>query len=161
MAVRALRSLVAILVGPHELAHAAVARLAGMTPEITLLPEHASGIPLGQFDATIPPSTSTNVIRVCALAPLPINLAVAVGVGTALPADSPLAVALFPLIAYWATLSGGDVAVAANPVAARNAGRFRAPGRWWQTVASLLLVPPVAVAVAVSLLVDLPPPVSP
>jgi hypothetical protein len=155
MAARPLRFLVAVLVGPHELAHAAVARLAGMRPEVTLLPERARGTPLGRFDAAIPPSTPRFAIAACALAPLPTGLAAAVAVGAALPPGSPLAVASFPLIAYWATLSDGDLAVAANPEAARAAGRFRAPGRRWHAAASLLLVPPVALAVAAALLTDL------
>jgi hypothetical protein len=125
--------------------------LAGLEPTITLLPQVQGAIPLGQFDASIGPSTPTSVIRLCALAPLPLNLGIAAALGAVLPAASPATVALFPLVAYWATLSGGDVAVAATPQAAREARQFRAPRRWWQTPVVIALTPVIVVIVAVLL----------
>jgi hypothetical protein len=152
---RTARAVAAVLVGPHELGHAVPAWLAGLEPTITLLPEARGAIPLGQFDAAIGPSTPTSVIRLCALAPLPLNLGVAAALGTALPATSPVTIVSFPIVAYWAALSAGDVAVAANPQAAREAGRFRTPRRWWQTLVAIALTPVIVVIVAV-LLFELP-----
>lgn len=148
---RTARAVAALVVGPHELGHAVPAWLAGIEPTITLLPQVQGAIPLGQFDAAIDPSTPTSVIRLCALAPLPLNLGVAAVLGAVLPAASPATVVSFPIVAYWATLSGGDVAVAANPQAAREAGRFRAPRRWWQTPVATALIPVIVVIVAVLL----------
>lgn len=153
---RAARAVVAVLVGPHELAHTLPAWLAGLDPTIRLLPQAQGTVPLGQFDAAISSSTPTGVIRLCALAPLPLNLGVAVVLGAVLPASSAATVVLFPLVAYWATLSAGDVGVAANPRAAREAGRICAPQQWWQSPTALALTSVTTVTVAV-LLFDLFP----
>lgn len=150
---RTARAVAAVLVGPHELGHAVPARLAGLEPTITLLPQARGAIPLGQFDAAIGPSTPTTVIRLCALAPLPLNLGVAAALGAAFPAGSPVTVVSFPIVAYWATLSDGDVAVAANPQAAREAGGFRAPRRRWQTAVAFALIPVIVAIVAAFLFV--------
>ena len=95
------------------------------------------------------------MIRICALAPLPLYLGVATVLGSVLSAESPLTVVLFPVVTFWATLSGGDLAVATNPAAVREAGRFQAPVRWWQTPASLVLILVVTVVVAALLFTDI------
>jgi len=155
MGVRATKILVGLLVGPHELGHAIPAAVAGLSPEITILPTWDGATPLGQFDATVPASTPRAVIRLCALAPLPLYLSVAIVLGTILPAESPVTMVLFPLVAFWATLSVGDIAVAANPAAVREAGRFQAPTKEWQILVFLLLIPVVTGIVAVVLFTDI------
>jgi hypothetical protein len=62
---------------------------------------------------------------------------------------------LFPVVTYWATLSGGDIAVATNPAAVREAGRFQAPIQLWQRRASLVLIPVVTVVVAALFFTDI------
>jgi hypothetical protein len=155
MGVRAAKIFVGLLVGPHELGHAIPAAIAGLSPKITILPAWDGATPLGQFDASVTASTSPTVIRICALAPLPLYLGVATVLGTILPAESPLAVVLFPAVTFWATLSSGDIAVATNPAAVREAGRFQAPIQRWQTPMSLVLIPVVTVVVAALFFTDI------
>jgi hypothetical protein len=146
------RLLVTPLVVPHELAHALPARLAGLAVEVSVLPDWAGAeVPLGQFNADLGPGTPLWLIRLIAVAPLPVHLAVAVLVGWLLPATSPLAIPLFLLVSFWASLSGGDLAVAANPRAAREAGEFLVPGSRWENL-SLLVIPATAVAVGLFVL---------
>lgn len=120
-------SLIAVLVLPHELAHALPARFAGLEAEVTLRPEwDGPEVPLGRFNAAIDRETPRWLVRLVAVAPLPTFLALAAVVGWALPADS-TAVFVFPLLAYWGALSSGDIAIASNPQAACEAGEFLAP----------------------------------
>jgi len=147
---RLARVVVGVVVLPHELAHALPARLAGLEAEVSVLPDRGQGVPLGRFDAAVDRSTPPALVRLCALAPLPTHLAVAAVLGAVVPAGSAL-VALFPLVTFWATLSAGDLAVAANPTAATEAGRFQVPTKRWHTPVSLLFVPPTALAVALLL----------
>ncbi len=155
MGVRVAKILVGLLVGPHELGHAIPAAMAGLSPKITILPAWDGATPLGQFDASVTGSTPPAVIRTRALAPLPLFLAIAAVLGTILSAESPLRMVLFPVVTYWATLSGGDIAVATNPAAVREAGRFQAPIQWWQQRASLVLIPVVTVVVAALFFTDI------
>jgi hypothetical protein len=133
--------LLAVVVFPHEVAHAVPARLAGLDVEVTLLPEwDGPEVPLGRFNAALDQDTSLWLVRLIAVAPLPTYLGVAAGVGSVLPSDSP-AVVLLPVLTYWATLSGGDIAVAADARAARDAGEFLAPRVAWSDQVMLALVP--------------------
>ena len=60
---RVARALVAPIVLPHELAHALVARVAGLDPTIELLPRwEGQSVPLGRFDAVVDATTPTWVI---------------------------------------------------------------------------------------------------
>jgi hypothetical protein len=148
--------LAALAALPHEVAHALPARLAGLDPEVTLLPRWAGeGTPLGQFDAAIDNSTPAWLVRLIAVAPWLtfVGLAVLLGpvVRVTLPPVVGVVVTLF--LALWASLSGGDLAVAANPDAARAAGRFSVPTAGWEsrladllTVGTVLLVAVLLVA---------------
>ena len=148
---RLARAVVGVLVLPHELAHALPAWLAGLDVEVSVLPDRTSGVALGQFDAAVDSSTPAALIRACALAPLPTHLLVAATLGAVVPATSSLLTVLFPLVTFWAVLSGGDLAVAANPEAAREAGRFQVPRQRWHTPVALVSVPLTALAVALLL----------
>jgi hypothetical protein len=128
MTAPAVRLVLAPLVLPHEAAHALPAVVAGLDPEITLLPSWDDPArPLARFNASLDRTTPTWLIRTIALAPFPIHLALAAGVGALVPADSPLVFPLFVLHTFWASPSEGDIAVAANPDAACAAGEFLAP----------------------------------
>ncbi|MFC5367552.1 hypothetical protein [Salinirubrum litoreum] len=136
--------LAAVAVLPHELAHALSARLAGLDPEVTLLPTWAGeGTPLGQFDAVIDESTPAWVVRVIAVAPWLTFVGCAVLLGPVLRVALPPVVGLVVtlLLALWGSLSAGDLAVAGNPRAARTAGHFTVPTAGWESgVADLLTV---------------------
>ncbi|MFB6243876.1 MAG: hypothetical protein ABEH80_07230 [Halobaculum sp.] len=135
------RVVVGLLVLPHEAAHAVVAALAGLDPEVTVLPDwDGSAEPLGQFDADIPPETSTWVIRLIAVAPLVIYLGVAAVVGAVSRSTSLSSLAAALVIGFWASLSDGDIAVAANPHAARDAGRLLVPPSRWSRFSPLVTV---------------------
>jgi hypothetical protein len=138
---------------PHELAHALVARLAGLSPTVEILPQwDGPATPLGRFDAAIGDATPTWVIRAVAVAPLPIHLAVTAGLRLTVAPEGPLVVPLLLYLAYSASLSGGDVAVCARPTAARDAGAFVVPASRWQAL-PVLTAPVATVAVAALLLV--------
>ncbi|MFB6297460.1 MAG: hypothetical protein ABEH56_02950 [Salinirussus sp.] len=146
------RLLLAAAVLPHEAAHALPAHLAGLDVAVTLLPEwDGPEVPLGQFNAHLDRETSLWLVRLIALAPLPTYLGVAAGLGAVLPDRSPATVLLLPALTYWATLSGGDFAVAAHPRSAREAGEFVAPRASWGDRLALALVPPNTLLVAVFL----------
>jgi hypothetical protein len=142
------RALVAPVVLPHELGHALPATLAGLPASISLLPDwDGPETPLGLFDADLDRTTPLWLIRLIAVAPLPLALSVAALLRlVSLPA--PLALAAFFLCAAAGTLSSGDVAVAANPAAARDAGQFRVPVAGWETFASDLSTVTSTLAVA-------------
>ena len=86
---RVARALVAPIVLPHELAHALVARVAGLDPTIELLPRwEGQSVPLGRFDAVIDATTPTWVIRAVAVPPAPKSLGVAAIVRTPGPPEA-------------------------------------------------------------------------
>jgi hypothetical protein len=132
----------ALAVLPHEVAHALPARAAGLSVEVTLLPEWAgSGTPLGRFDAAIDETTPRPLVRLVAVAPWLcfVGLALLLDALVALP--RPLAVLAVVALSLWASLSPGDLAVATRPDAAREAGRFVAPAaRWTRPLADGLTV---------------------
>jgi hypothetical protein len=148
--------LAALAVLPHEAAHALPARLAGLDPEVTLLPAwEGDGTPLGQFDADIDGSTSAWLVRLIAVAPWLtfVGCAVLLGPvgGVALPPVVGVVVTL--LLALWASLSAGDLAVAGNPDAARAVGRFTVPTAGWESGVADLLTVGTVLLVAVLLVV--------
>lgn len=146
------RLFLAVVVLPHELAHAVPARLAGLDTDVTLLPEWGGPEqPLGQFDATIGPETPLWLIRIVAVAPAVVFLGVAAALGEVLSPRSPVSYVLVPALAYWAALSNGDIAVAVNARAARRTGAFRAPRLSWGDPLALALVPLTVVAVGLLL----------
>jgi len=145
---RVARALVAPIVLPHELAHALVARVAGLDPTIELLPRwEGPTVPLGRFDAVIDATTPTWVIRAVAVAPTPISLGVAAVVRATGTLEGVLAVPLVLALGYTGSLSGGDIAVIVNPTAAREAGRFVVPPTRWQAL-SVVVAPVTTLAVA-------------
>ncbi len=145
---RVARALVAPIVLPHELAHALVARVAGLDPTIELLPRwEGPTVPLGRFDAVIDATTPTWVIRAVAVAPTPISLGVAAVVRATGTLEGILAVPLVLALGYTGSLSGGDIAVIVNPTAAREAGRFVVPPTRWQAL-SVVIAPATTLAVA-------------
>ena len=144
------RLALAVLVVPHELGHALPATLARLPYSITLLPEwDGAARPLGRFNADLDPDTPSWLIRAIAVAPLPVfvGLAALSGQFTTLP--RPVAIAVFLCCSYWATLSGGDLAVAANPDEVRSAGEFLVTVAGWETTASDMLTVVTVVLVAV------------
>jgi hypothetical protein len=142
---------VAPVVLPHELGHALPAVLAGLSWRVRLLPEwEGSATPLGQFDATLSATTPRWLIRLVAVAPLPLYLGVAVLLG-AVELPTPVAVLAVLFCAAGATLSAGDLAIAANPTAAREAGQFRVTAAGWESPVADLLT--VVTTVVVALLV--------
>lgn len=145
------RRVVAVCVLPHELGHALPAWLAGLDVEVTVLPAwHGTGTPLARFNAPLETGTPLWLIRLIALAPLPLYLAVAAVVGTLLPGDSLVGFPVLAALSFWAVLSQGDLAVAASPELVRESGEFLAPASP-QTAAAMLLLSPATV-LAISLL---------
>ena len=145
---RVARALVAPIVLPHELAHALVARVAGLDPTIELLPRwEGQSVPLGRFDAVVDATTPTWVIRAVAVAPAPISLCVAAVVRATGTLEGVLAVPLVLALGYTGSLSGGDIAVIVNPTAAQEAGRFVVPPTRWQAL-SIVIAPATTLAVA-------------
>jgi hypothetical protein len=150
---RLARLLVAVCVLPHELGHALPAWLAGLEPEITVLPAwEGSGRPLARFNAAVDRTTPAWVIRLVALAPLPLALGGAALAGSVLPPDSPAAFPLLAALSFWGALSQGDLAVAADPGAVRETGEFLAPSSPGTASAMLLLTPATVLGVSVLLL---------
>lgn len=128
---RIARLAVAVAVLPHEAAHAAAARLFGLDAEVEVLPAwEGTGRPLGRFDAEVPESTPSAVVRVVAIAPLA-YVGVAAVLDAALPAGSDLRLLAIAPLAYWAALSNGDLAVAADPETVRERGRFLVTDEGW------------------------------
>jgi len=128
---RITRVLVAIAVLPHEVAHAAVARLFGLDAEVELLPAWAGpGHPLGRFDAPVSRETPTAVVRAVALAPVA-YVGVAAALDALLPGGSGVRYLAIAPLAYWAALSNGDLAVAADPETVRERGRFLVADEGW------------------------------
>ena len=149
---RVARVIVAPIVLPHELAHALVARVAGLTPTIEILPQwDGPSVPLGRFDAPVDATTPTWVIRAVAVAPVPLSLAIAVLVRATGALEGVLAVPLVVVLGYTGSLSGGDIAVVVNPTAAQEAGRFLVPPTRWQALS--VIIAPVTTLVVAALLV--------
>lgn len=147
----AARAILAVVVLPHELAHALPARLAGLRVDITVLPEwDGPDVPIGRFDARLEPETPLWLIRLIALAPFPAFVGVAAVLGR-LPLADPVSLALLPGLAVSATPSGGDIAVAANPRAARDAGGFTVPRSAWADRLTVGAVPFTTLLIAVLL----------
>ncbi len=131
------RIALAPLVFPHELGHALPALLAGLPYTVELLPEwDGPAQPLGRFDAVVDDGTSPTLIRTIAVAPLPIFVGLAVALRTLVAPPPGLALPLVALCAFWGTLSDGDLAVAADPDAAREAGEFVATVAGWERAAA-------------------------
>lgn len=144
---------VAPLVLPHEMGHALPAWLARLDWTVSVLPDYEGRqVPLGQFDAALQRTTPTWLIRLVAVAPLGVHLALAVALDLTLQPTSSVRVAAFPVVSFWATLSGGDLAVAASPDEARAAGAFVVAGAVWQERASTLLTLVVVLVVGFVLL---------
>lgn len=131
------RLLVGAVVLPHEYAHALPAILAGLDYDVTLLPAwEGSASPLGRFRGAADPTTSPTLIRVIALAPLPVFLAVAAGARLLIALPLPAALVAVVACSWWGTLSAGDLAVAANPDAARRGEPFVVPVSGGERVAA-------------------------
>jgi hypothetical protein len=146
-----IRFAIAACVLPHELGHALPAWLAGLDVEVTVLPAwDGDGTPLARFNAPLEPETPLWLVRLIALAPLPLYLAVAAATGVALPPDSLVGFPALAALSFWAGLSQGDLAVAASPKRVRETGEFLAPASPQTATAMLLLSP--ATVLAVSLL---------
>lgn len=144
------RLALAVLVVPHELGHALPATVARLPYSITLLPAwEGSAKPLGRFNADLTPDTPAWLIRTIAVAPLPlyVGLAGLLRLTTTLP--RPAAIVAFLCCSYWATLSAGDLAVAANPGEVRTAGEFLVTVSGWETTASDMLTVVTVLLVAV------------
>lgn len=144
------RAVVAAAVLPHELGHALPAALARLPFSVTLLPEwDGSGRPLGRFDAEVDAATPSWLIRLVAVSPLLLYVSLAGVLRVAVALPRPAAVAVFLLSSYWATLSAGDLAVAANPDEVRESGRFLVSVTGWETTASDMLTVVTVLLVAV------------
>jgi hypothetical protein len=147
------RLIVAPFVLPHELGHALVAALAGLPFTVTLVPEHDGPVtPLGRFDADVDRATPAWVIRLVAVAPLPIYVGVAVLLRATTTLPEPAALVALFFCAAWASLSAGDVAVAAAPEAVRRAGTFSVDIAGWEPRAADLLTVVTTLLLAVVLL---------
>lgn len=72
--------------------------LTGFDPKPTLLSKREGSTPLGRFDAAVGPSAPMSVIRLCALAVLPLYLGVAAALWTVLSGGSQLAVVPWPTV---------------------------------------------------------------
>ncbi|MFT4881003.1 MAG: hypothetical protein ACI9CA_001803 [Natronomonas sp.] len=145
------RLVVGVCVIPHELGHALPAWLAGLDIEVTVLPAwDGDGTPLARFNAPLESGTPLWLIRLIALAPLPLYLGVAAGAGVVVPSNSLVGFPVLAALSFWAVLSQGDLAVAASPERVRETGEFLAPASP-QTATVMLLLSPATV-LAVSLL---------
>jgi hypothetical protein len=146
------RLAVAPVVLPHELAHATVAAAFWLPYTVTLLPAFDGPVtPLGRFDADVGPTTPRWQIRLVAVAPLPLFVCLAAVLGT-LPLPAPVAVVAWFLCAVSASLSAGDLAVAAAPEAVRRAGAFTVELAGWEPRAADLLTLVTALVVGVLVL---------
>ena len=142
------RVVVAPLILPHELAHALIPTIAGYSWTIHVLPDwDGAGTPLGQFDMVVDDTTPLWVIRLAALAPLPLYLSVAVLLGV-FELGGAVALAAILFCAFSGTLSGGDLAVATQPAAARASGEFVVTPAGWERTASDVLTAATTVVIA-------------
>lgn len=111
-----IRRLLFALSVPHELAHLAV--IAPWASDVRIVGSPTIGgqgldRPLAMAAANLPPDTPTAAVRAAAIAPLAVFVGGAVGVEFLVrPAGgSPIALLVGFLLAFWATLSAGDLAV--------------------------------------------------
>ncbi|MFB6191767.1 MAG: hypothetical protein ABEI11_00420 [Haloarculaceae archaeon] len=147
-----------LLTLPHELAHAAAMRPWTADVRVDLEPTRderfvGRGLdrPLARFDAAVPLDTPPWAIRLCAVAPLPAFLAVAVVLDAVLglAGVSSGTLVATAAVAYWASLSDGDMAVFLSPEEVIDAGAFVVAGvPRAATVASPLLTLATTVVVA-------------
>ncbi|ERG94740.1 MAG: hypothetical protein J07HQW2_01181 [Haloquadratum walsbyi J07HQW2] len=146
------RVLVAPIVLPHELAHAAIAVLLGLDPVIRILPQWSgTAVPLGQFNAEIDTSTPTWAIQAVAAAPLPVYLSVAALTGIFMSVDTAAILPVILLLSFSASLSVGDIAIINNPAEAREAGAFVVQDSTWQNIT--VITTPITTAVIAILLI--------
>jgi hypothetical protein len=146
-----------VLAAPHELAHLVAllpwTRAVGVDLDPTSDPRFAGrGIdrPLARFDATVPATTPRWAIRLVAVAPLVVfaGLAVLLDVWLGLAGVSPTTLAATVAVAFWASLSDGDLAVVLDPEQVVDAGalvvtgtpRFLGPASTVLSVATTLFV---------------------
>jgi|GEM_PF-3247810 len=147
---RPLRRLAAAVVFPHELAHVVPAAAAGLSITLKPLPEwEGDADPLWQFDAELDRDSPLWLIRLVAVAPLVVFVAVAVGLRVGGLVSGTVALPVAVLCALWGSLSAGDLGVALSPAEARSHGQFLATvDRRTRLVADVLAV---ATTVAVTL----------
>lgn len=146
------RVIVAPIVLPHELAHAAIAVLFGLDPVIRILPQWSgTTIPLGQFNAEIDTSTPTWVIQAVAVAPLVVYLTVASLVGIFISINATIILPVILLLSFSASLSAGDIAIISNPVEARQAGAFVVQASTWENIT--IITTPITTGVVAILLI--------
>jgi hypothetical protein len=151
---RLLRFVAVPLALPHELGHALVARAAGLAPTVTLVPAFDGPVtPLARFDAPLDDTTPPWVVRLVAVAPLPLFVGLAVVLRLAMAPSPPFALVALFFCASWASLSAGDVAVAAAPDAARRAGGFTVELAGWEPRAADLLTVVTTLSLAAVFLV--------
>jgi hypothetical protein len=147
------RSVVAVLVLPHEFCHALLAWSCRLEPEVTILPSwQGTAIPLARFNASLDADTPTLFIRAVAVAPLLLTLVAAGLLGSVLPSDSWLVVPLLVVLSFWGSLSSGDLAIATQPALARDYGEFLVPRPAGVDSAALLLTPLTVVSIGLLLL---------
>jgi hypothetical protein len=145
---RLVRAAVAPFVLPHEVGHALPAALAGLPFTIELAPEYDGPVtPLGRFDADVDHTTPGWLIRVVAVAPLPIYVGLAVVLRLTAPLPPALTLPAWFLCSAWASLSDGDLAVAANPDAVREAGGFTVSIAGWEPRAADVLTVTTTLAI--------------
>lgn len=150
---RVIRSAVALLVLPHEYCHALLAWACRLDSEVTILPAwDGDATPLARFNATVDADTPTLFIRAVAVAPLLVTLVAAGLLGVVLPSDSVLILPLLIGLSFWGSLSSGDLAIAAQPALAREAGEFLVPKPAGIDIAALVLTPLTVAGIGLLLL---------
>lgn len=100
--------------------------------------------------ADLPPGTPTWAVRASAVAPLPVYLGCAVGVDrlVGVSGDGPLGLVAAFLLAFWASLSAGDISVFLRAGEAVTNGRMAVSRvKRTETVSNLLTVALVVVMV--------------
>jgi hypothetical protein len=130
------RSVATILITPialpHEIAHACIAVVCGIRPEISLLPRSSSSqVVLGKFDADVSPLTPRWRIRLIAAGPVILFLPLALVIDPLVERGTAFMIAVM-LFGYWGSLSGGDIVVFMNPQAVCERGQFEAPRSAWE-----------------------------
>lgn len=150
---RLLKLVVTPLVLPHELGHALPALLAGLPTTVTLLPDwEGSQQPLGRFNADLDSSTPLWLIRVTALAPIPLFVGFAALLRLTILPTGLLAVSVFLLCSFWAAPSGGDLAIARRPRQAQSAGELLATATVREVVIADVATLVVSVVIALVIL---------
>lgn len=130
---RFIRLSLAVVVLPHELAHAMAIRPWTDELHIDVDPTQDGrfrnrGIdrPVARFNATVPPTTPAWAVRLCAVAPLVVFLGAAVVLEYLIAPSgiSPGTLTGTAAIATWGSLSDGDIAVFLAPAAVVENGEF-------------------------------------